>query len=79
VNLHIVFLEDRTLITKRPVGDWREFQNLYADFKTSLGPWTAEQVIDFVETEYPGDPVFNRARIETFLASSDINLVVEGL
>lgn len=74
MKLTIVYLRDRMLLTKRASGDWRELQDEYRDFTTSLGPWDEAEVIAFLAAEYPADPVFTAARIRAFLASPDLVL-----
>ncbi|HWS25312.1 MAG TPA: DUF523 domain-containing protein [Xanthomonadales bacterium] len=32
---------------------WRDFQELWPDFQTSLGPWSVEAVIDYLDEEHP--------------------------
>lgn len=71
MKLTIVYLKDRMLITKQASRDWRELQDEYRDFTTSLGPWDEAEVIAFLAAEYPADPVFNAERIRAFVASPE--------
>ena len=32
---------------------WRDFQEIWPDFQTSLGPWTVEAVINYLDEEHP--------------------------
>ena len=60
------------LITKRRYEDWRQIQSVYADYMTSLGPWTATQIIDYFPLDYGEDDArwpFSRSQILTFLGS----------
>ena len=53
---HLVFLRsDRVLLVKRPNADWQQLQNEYPDFMTSLGPWTADEIASYFETDYTDD------------------------
>jgi hypothetical protein len=55
-EIHIVFRrENPTTLTKKCYRDWREIQDEFDDYVTSLGPWTVSEVIDFWKTEYPTD------------------------
>jgi hypothetical protein len=76
ILLHIVYLESRMLISKKPYAGWRQIQDDFADYKTSLGPWTVTAVLDFLRTEYPSHCPFSREQIETFLLSKDETIAV---
>ena len=41
------------LISKHQYSSWREIQDQYHDYMTSLGPWDDDTVIEFLEGEYP--------------------------
>jgi len=59
------------LLSKKRYEGWREIQDEFADYKTSLGPWSAAEVWDFLRTEYPSHCPFTREQIERFLHSDD--------
>ena len=46
---HIVHCEERMLLDKGPYADWRAVQDAYADYKTSLGPWSEEEIVGFLQ------------------------------
>lgn len=54
MELHIIYTESKMYLSKKRYGDWREIQDEYADYKASFGPWSVEQVIEFLEYDYPG-------------------------
>jgi hypothetical protein len=54
MELHIIYTETEMLLSKERFGSWREIQDLYADFKTSLGPWEHEAVVEYLASEYSG-------------------------
>lgn len=57
MELHIIYTETKMLLSKKQYGSWREIQAEFSDYKTSLGPWPADAVIDYLQTDYPGlDP-----------------------
>lgn len=75
MELHIVYRRNGpTLLTKKHYADWREIQDEFADYTTSLGPWTVEEVIDFWQTEYPGACPADLPRIEAFCQSGEETL-----
>ena len=52
VKLHLIYTETRMLLSKKHYGSWREIQDEYPDYKTSLGPWNIEESIEFLAQEY---------------------------
>lgn len=65
--LHIVYLRDgRVLLTMKRYGGWRELQDEYEGYMSSLGPWTAAEVIEFLDGEYP-DLRPPEARVNAFV------------
>jgi hypothetical protein len=54
--VHIVYLRTGPmLLTKKQYRTWREIQDEYSDYMTSLGPWTASDLVEFLKEEYPLD------------------------
>lgn len=69
--LYIVYLRsDEIVLTKKRYASWREIQGEYDDYMTSLGPWTATQTAQFIETEYPESPPFTHGQVESFMQSA---------
>ena len=68
---HLVFLRSGVLLLKRPGSNWREFQWEFDDFLTSLGPWTAEEIVDHFEWDYKSEErwPFSRDQLASFFAS----------
>lgn len=53
---HLVFLRSGgLLIVKRPAVEWQQLQDEYADYMTSLGPWTAEEIAEHFTADYGED------------------------
>jgi hypothetical protein len=51
--LHIIYTRtEEVLISKRPYQSWQEIQAAYPDYMASLGPWSDEDVIDYLDSEY---------------------------
>ena len=73
--LHIIYLRSgRMLLSKKEYLSWREIQNEYEDYMTSLGPWSVEEVIEFLREEYPGDTPFAPDQVRVFAASAHLIL-----
>jgi hypothetical protein len=72
MNLHIVFRKNCVCIVKNASADWRDLQARFADYKASLGPWSAEQVANYWSLDYGTDKSkwpFQREEIEAFARS----------
>ena len=70
-TLHIIYLESRMLLSKKRYSGWRQIQDEFSDYKTSLGPWPVTEVLDFLRTEYPKRCPFSEEQVRRFLASDD--------
>lgn len=72
---HLVYLRGGgMLVTKKPDAGWREIQDEYEDYMTSLGPWTEGELIGFLGNQYGEDEAawgFTRERIRAFMDSPD--------
>lgn len=69
-DIHIVHLDDDLLLVKRPDPDWRALQDEFADYKTSIGPMTAEAAVEYLDIEYGPDPE-RSARVIAFAAARE--------
>ena len=54
---YIVYCHSRTLLDRRtyPYPRTREMQQTYPDYKTSLGPWSEADIVDFFTVDYGRD------------------------
>ena len=51
--LHLIYLRSGpVLLSRKPYAHWREIQDEWDDYMTSLGPWTAEDVLDFFREDF---------------------------
>lgn len=70
---HLVYLRSgAVLLSRKPYADWREIQDEWDDYMTSLGPWTVEDVVDFFQQQYGSDErrwPFSAAEVEAFAQS----------
>ena len=60
------------LLSKKVYSDWREIQDEYENYMTSLGPYSEEGVLDFFLHEYGDDDAlwaFSREQIREFMDS----------
>ncbi|MBI1322853.1 hypothetical protein GC170_06675 [bacterium] len=53
---HLVFLRrSSVLLVKRPEADWRQLQDEYDEYMTSLGPWPEADICEYFSIEYGPD------------------------
>lgn len=69
MELHIIYTDTDMLLSKAHFGSWREIQNQYADYKTSLGPWESDAVIDYLAFDYPDLVPSAATQVAALLAS----------
>jgi hypothetical protein len=67
--LHIIYTEAAVFVSRREFNAWQEVQAAHADFKTSLGPWPAAEVIEYLENEYGPLLPSAQEQITVFLAT----------
>lgn len=73
LSLHIIFLEDGLLLSKKQYDSWWDIQAEYWDtFKASLGPYPVDVAIEWIEFDYPpSNTPFTREQINAFAESDD--------
>ncbi len=74
---HLIYLRSGPLIISRKrYADWREIQDEYEDYMTSLGPFSEEALLEFLSDEY-GDESrwgFTAREIRDFMNSDAVVL-----
>ncbi len=75
--VHIIFTETQMLLSKAPWTSWREIQDAYPDYKTSLGPWTAEEAAEWLADEYARLSPPAGEQMAAFLAGDDVECEIE--
>jgi hypothetical protein len=72
-SLHLIYLKpDRMLLSKQQYSDWREIQDEYESYLTSLGPFSVEELVSFLWEEYgngAGQWGFSGEEISNFMKS----------
>ena len=69
MDLHIVFLKSGLLVSKKKYADWREIQEEFLDYQASLGPWSQDEVVEYLEFDYPNLSPSASRQIESLMAS----------
>lgn len=74
-GLYLIYLRGKPglVLSKGPPRDWREVQDEYADYMTSLGPWSADDVVDFFAADLGGPSgwPFSARQVREFVASDE--------
>ncbi|QEL19236.1 hypothetical protein [Limnoglobus roseus] len=75
---HIVYCRSQMLLDRQTYESWRDVQGAYDDYMTSLGPWSAAGIIEFLEDDWGADDSrwpFTRQAIADFFRSAESLLV----
>jgi hypothetical protein len=77
---YIVYCDGRTLLDRReyPYPCTQEMQREYPDYKTSLGPWSEADIMDFFTVDYGRDELrwtISRRDIADFFLSGELVLI----
>jgi hypothetical protein len=71
---HIVYCEERMLLDKGPYLSWHDVQDAYPDYKTSLGPWSETEIVEFLRDDWGAEESpwpFSRTSIAEFFRSEE--------
>ncbi len=75
--LHIIYLKDEMLLSKKQYRSWWEIQEEFPAYKTFLGPMSITDVIFFFQDDYGDDDrtwPFSRKTIHDFAASNALTI-----
>jgi hypothetical protein len=50
--LHIIYTESAIFLSKKAYASWREIQDEFSDYSTSLGPWETDAVTEYLNNDY---------------------------
>lgn len=68
-RITIVHTERGMLLSKADFADWREVQAAFEDYKVSIGPFSPDELIEYLRTEYLVNPPFEEVEIGEFTRS----------
>ncbi|EPX99095.1 hypothetical protein [Ralstonia sp. AU12-08] len=72
MNLYVIYLRsDRILLSRRRYESWQQIQEEVADYMASLGPWSPEQTIEYLDDEHPGLDPHADEQVHAFLSSAE--------
>jgi hypothetical protein len=76
--VHLIYLRSGPLVvTRKAYPDWRQIQDEYADYMTSLGPMSLEEAIEYLRDEHPDTLAGDLERLEA-LANGEAETVSLG-
>jgi len=76
MELHIIYTETDMFLSKARFELWRDIQDQHSDYKTSLGPWAPDAVIDYLAFDYPDLAPSAAKQVEALLAGESRTCVV---
>lgn len=68
MQLTLIYTDSHFLLSKKTYSSWRDVQDEYPDYKTSLGPWSVEEVVEYLSEEYPSLHPSANEQVSNFLA-----------
>ena len=77
MKITIIYLENEMLISKKQYDSWRQIQDEYPAFKSSLGPWSEEDVVSYLKSEYPSINPKASEQTASLLVGDDVSLTLE--
>ena len=72
MQLHIIYTESQMLLSKKRYGSWREIEDEYESYKASLGPWSHDQVIEYLADEYQDIRPSPREQVEALVSVPEL-------
>lgn len=72
-SVYLIYLRPGgMLLSKKQYSDWREIQDEYESYMTSLGPFSVDELVEFLSEEYGSDHSewgFSEEEIRRFMES----------
>ncbi|MCP4968392.1 MAG: hypothetical protein GY926_24560 [bacterium] len=59
----IVHTDTGMCLTTRQFDDWRNVQAAFEDYETSLGPFAVDELLEYLQIEYPNSQPFGRGDV----------------
>jgi hypothetical protein len=76
MNLHIIYTDTDVIVSKQFYNSWLEVQNEYLNYKTSLGSWSVDKVIEFLMSEYDNLEPNPSIQIHKLIKSTDLSIAL---
>ena len=75
MSYNIIYLKSEVILSKKQFESWRDIQELYEDYKTSLKFETIEEVNKFLCSEYRIDEESTKKMTENIYHEESIELM----
>lgn len=71
ITINYILLKNNVVLSKKWYSTWKQIQDEYDDYKTSLWPWTKNDLIGYFEDDYWNESEwpFSKQTIENFFSS----------
>lgn len=76
MRIHIIHTRLVMLVSKHPFQSWKEIQNQYPDYMTSLGSWKEDTVVEYLADEDPELSPHPRDQIDALIADAQVARVL---
>lgn len=53
MQLLVIYTTSGVYLSSRSDLSWQDCQDRWTDFQTALGPWDADEVVEYLDAEYP--------------------------
>jgi hypothetical protein len=70
---HVVITDPGLLVVRAPNAHWRDLQDAFPSYVTSLGPFDLEALLDMVFSEWP-NLAYREAELRAFAVSEDADV-----
>ena len=67
------------VLTKQDYQSFREIQKDFFDYVTSRGPWSSEEIVDYLEIEYPNILPTVKEQVDALVKSKHLEVALKGL
>jgi hypothetical protein len=71
VGLHVIYTKSAMFLSKKAYPSWRAIQDELPEYKTSLGPWSPTDMIEYLHEEYSDLYPDAATQVEALLRSSE--------
>ena len=76
-QVHLIITNTELVLSKREYETFRDIQSDFADYVTSLGPWSTEEAIDFLSFEYPNLLPSAEEQVKELILSPHFEIVLK--
>jgi hypothetical protein len=77
--IHIIYLRnDSIILSKKKYTNWHEIQDEFDNYMTSIGPWTSDDIIEYIEMENGDESNWGFSRKEILSFSKSTKLLIRN-